>query len=298
MKRGFSIITVSKGRLEHLKQSLPRMLGQRAAEVIVVDFSCPQGTGDYVAEHFPAARVVKVEGETHFSNWKARNAGAAAATSEILVFCDADTILADGAVKWLDSHFPPRSFGYFERGAMEGFNRKGLKLGKNQLRGFLVVAAKAFRRVGGYDELFEGYAAGADTDLVDRLGLIGHAEFRLDSDIIADVIEHGNAERLEHHREPTRISYGAGFIYRTAKFALLKIKRMTELPLEVRRELYDSAHQAAANLGSSTDSVSLTVAITDRKVKMPRQLGYAEAAVKTSLRVEVSGKNRIEKIPD
>lgn len=84
-------------RLEHLKASLTRMIGQ-PAEVIVVDFSCLQGTADYVRSHFPSVRVVAVEGEAYFSNWKARNAGAAVASSDILLFCDADTVLAESAI--------------------------------------------------------------------------------------------------------------------------------------------------------------------------------------------------------
>ena len=58
----YSIVTTCMGRLDHLKESLPAMLAQPDSEVIVVDYSCPQGTGDYVAKHFPAARVVRVEG--------------------------------------------------------------------------------------------------------------------------------------------------------------------------------------------------------------------------------------------
>ena len=56
----FSIVTTCKGRLEHLKQSLPRMAAQAGAEVIVVDYDCPDGAGAWVAENFPAVRVVRV----------------------------------------------------------------------------------------------------------------------------------------------------------------------------------------------------------------------------------------------
>src|SRR5881409_3903042 len=97
LARTISIITTCMARLEHLKLSLPAMLAQPGAEVVVVDFSCPQQTGDYVAKHFGRARVVSVPGEQSFSNWKARNAGAAAATGDLLLFCDADTVLAENA---------------------------------------------------------------------------------------------------------------------------------------------------------------------------------------------------------
>ena len=161
MARTFSIITTSKGRLEHLKLSLPQMLRQNCSEVIVVDFSCPEGTGDYVRTHFPAVKVVAVEGEDYFSNWKARNAGAAAASSNVLIFCDADTVLADDAGAWISDTLPERAFGFFERAKTVRFNTSGLRLAANQLRGFHVIPAAAFRRLGGYDEVFQGYAAGA-----------------------------------------------------------------------------------------------------------------------------------------
>ncbi len=82
------------------------MVGQGANEVIVVDYSCPQGTGEFVREYFPAVRVVSVTGEEHFSNWKARNAGASIASSDVLVFVDADTLLAEGAIAWLSENLP------------------------------------------------------------------------------------------------------------------------------------------------------------------------------------------------
>jgi len=86
LPRTFSIITTCKGRLDHLKESLPAMVAQGAKEVIVVDYSCPDGTGDYVAVTYPDVRLVRVEGEQHFSNWKARNAGAEVATGDMLRF--------------------------------------------------------------------------------------------------------------------------------------------------------------------------------------------------------------------
>jgi glycosyltransferase involved in cell wall biosynthesis len=295
--RTFSIITVSKGRLDHLKQTLPRMLALGAAEVIVVDYSCPEGTGDYVQEHFPEARVVRVEDETYFSNWKARNAGAAAAAGDMLVFCDADTLLADNALERIDEQTPDRSFGFFKRAATQGFNKKGLRLALNQLRGFHVIPTATFRAAQGYDKLFEGYAAGADTDLEDRLIFIGLAPARLDPAIVEEVIQHGNEERLEHHREPISLSYGTGLIYRTAKFALLKIRRLPEIPLETRRTLYQSARTAAKRL-QEEDSVALTVSANKHAIGMPLQLGFESATLQLSIRVEVAGKKRVDKAPD
>ncbi len=78
-----SIITTCKGRLAHLKESLPAMAAQPGAEVVVVDYDCPEATTAYVREHFPAVKVVKVEGRPHFNNWEARNIGATHATAPL-----------------------------------------------------------------------------------------------------------------------------------------------------------------------------------------------------------------------
>ena len=173
MTPSFSIITTCKGRLDHLKQTLPRMLAQDA-EVIVVDYSCPEGTAEFVEREYPRAKVVRVEGEKGFSNWKARNRGAQAASGDVLVFCDADTILVEDGVQKLAQALPPKTFGYFKRGATERFNKAGLRLGSNQLRGFHAIPARAFRRLGGYDEVLLGWGAGGDTDLEERLDARGH----------------------------------------------------------------------------------------------------------------------------
>ena len=68
-----SFVTTCKGRLSALKQSLPRMVAQPHAEVIVVDYDCPEGTGAWVAAEHPAARVVQVRDAPVFNIARARN---------------------------------------------------------------------------------------------------------------------------------------------------------------------------------------------------------------------------------
>jgi len=46
----FSIVTTCKGRLGNLQQSLPTFVAQAAAEVVVVDYDCPESTGRTSAE--------------------------------------------------------------------------------------------------------------------------------------------------------------------------------------------------------------------------------------------------------
>ena len=298
MARTFSIITTCKGRLEHLKASLPKAMAQGANEVIVVDYSCPQGTGDYVAKNFPAARLVSVPGQEHFSNWKARNAGAAVATSDVLVFCDADTLLADGAIDWLSDNLPERAFGFFNSKTSRSFNQVGLRLASNQLKGFHVIPAGAFRRLGGYDEVLEGYAAGADTDLEERMALIRCARFPLDPCVIDMIIQHDTPSRTQHHAYPVKTSYAAGLLYRAAKRALLGIRGRVELSPTTREELYRAAKKAAAALGPEKDRVTLTVNIAKHPILMPRQLGYERGAQTVTLQIDISMQDVLEKIPD
>jgi glycosyltransferase involved in cell wall biosynthesis len=274
------------------------MLKQDGAEVIVVDYSCPEESGRYVKQSFPSAKVVSVGGKPYFAICDARNRGAAVASGEMLVFCDADTILAENAIKWISRTLPKKSFGGFSGVAMSGFNRSGLRLSSNQLRGFQVVSAKAFHAVGGYDDVLQGYAAGGDTDLLDRLVLKGFEPYELDTKIIEDVIEHENAARIAYHYMPVRLSYLAGLLYRRAKFAMIKLNQGKNLSVEDRSGLYQIATQQAARLDSGQDVITLHVELEHPEVGMPRQLGFEKATQKVYIAVEVSLQNRIEHIPD
>lgn len=296
LARTYSIITSCMGRLEHLKQSLPAMLRQDA-QVIVVDYSCPERSGEYVETNFPAAQVVRVEGETEYCNSRSRNAGAAIATGEMLIFCDADTIIADHGVAWIDEHLPAEKYGWITNKSAKRFVGPA-RLSRNQLRGFQVISAAAFHSIGGFDEVLHGYADGADVEIERRLHLINIGAFSLDIGIIHDVVVHGDAERVQNYADPISKSYGTGLLYSAAKLALLRLQRRPELPLEHRQNLYDAAEQAVAALRSSRDQVEISFAAEAADVGMPSQLGYRKAATRISLKVELIGETRIDKISD
>lgn len=293
----FSIITTCKGRLDHLKQSLPRMLAQKGTEVIVVDYSCPDGTAAHVEKHFPAARVVRVEGEKGFSNWKARNRGASVAKGKMLVFCDADTILTTNALEVIAASVTNTNFGFFTRASTAQFNKKGLRLEMNQLRGFQVVPMAAFRRLGGYDELLEGYAAGGDTDLEERLTFRGFKGLTLGEGIIEDVVEHDNVARFTFHRDPIKRSYAAGLLYRRAKMAVLKTRGGAGLTLKDRKSIYEAARKAANSLDYGEKKVTLTLNLEQQPIGMPRQLGFERGKSIVSLTVALDLDEKISAPP-
>jgi glycosyltransferase involved in cell wall biosynthesis len=285
------------GRLDHLKHTLSRMLEQPDSEVIVVDWSCPQDTAGYVAKHFPKARVVKVEGKDVFSNWAARNAGAAQAKGEFVVFCDADTVLRSDALQWIGANMPPRGYGHFERNATTKFNTTKLRLGFNQLRGFHVLQRALFERFGGYDDVLSGYAAGADTDLEVRLSVFGVKRFVLDPAIVEQVVEHGNEDRFRNHKIPIKTSYAAGYLYRKVKLALIRIRRRPDLPRPLREKLYAAALKAAHQLSGDQPSTRFTVGLEKEAIGMPLQLGFQKAEFSMKIDVSIKGTGPVDEIP-
>jgi glycosyltransferase involved in cell wall biosynthesis len=274
------------------------MIAQEGAEVIVVDYSCPQNSGDYVEKNFPSVVVVRVENQKGFSNWRGRNLGAQVATGNMFLFCDADTILAPNALKVIDESVADGQFGYFTRNSSAHFNKSGLRLGKNQLRGFQVVPAKGFRMLEGYDAVPSGYAAGGDTDLEERLVMLGIKRKPLGDGIVDEVIEHDNATRFTYHRNPIGLSYGAGLLYRRAKMALLKLHNTTTLPLNDRKKIYAVAFKSAQQLAQGKPVASMNVNIEKSEIGMPRQLGFEEGHCTVSITVKLSMDKKISVVPE
>ena len=286
-KPKFSIITTCKGRLEHLKQTLPSMLAQKHSEVIVVDYSCPDKTADFVREHFPDARVVHVENRKGFSNWRGRNAGADEAKGEFLIFCDADTKLAPNATEEIAKVINDRQFGFFKMEATEKFVVPGARLSLNQLKGFHVIPAKAFLEMERYDAAMTGYAAGADTDMEDRLRLGGYSPVELEAELIEEVIKHGDRERVRFHREPVGFSYAAGLWYRRAKLATMLLNRRTTISQKLSEDLAKISKQAAMRLIRSGKPTHITVIVNDEPLRMPLQLGLKDGKFRITLKIEI-----------
>src|SRR3954463_187375 len=136
-----SIVTTCKGRLHHLRQSLPLFLAQPDAEVIVVDYDCPDGRADVVPREFPAARVVAVKDRPHFDISRARNLGGDAASGEWLAFIDADIVVAPDFHQRLAPKLQPGTFHHFPRARA------------SSLWGSCVMRRADFVAVGRYDEV-------------------------------------------------------------------------------------------------------------------------------------------------
>jgi hypothetical protein len=213
----------------------------------------------------------------------------------MLVFCDADVILAKGALASIDRTLPDNAFGFLQPPPDAGA-ATAAGLGWNRLRGLQVVPAAAFDRIGGYDDLLEGYASGGDTDLQTRLTLDGLLRLPLGLEIVERVLPHTDKARLENHRMPLPVSYAAGVLYRTAKYLAMKILETSNLPLEMRSAMYGGALARARSL-TRERSAKMTLNFDDEDVPMGFLLGTDRAIKRVSVTVEIekSGPPRVRR---
>jgi glycosyltransferase involved in cell wall biosynthesis len=215
-------ITTCKGRLEHLKQTLPALMASPELEVIVVDYDCPDGAGDWVRATWPGAKVVAVSDRPVFNRSEAKNLGAAAAGGDWFFFVDADIRVSETFAHDVQSRLRPGDF-------LLADPRPG------DLWGALVVARADFTACEGYDEAMVGYGS-EDVDLISRLMIAGVREASFPS-LNFGVIPHDAALRTRFHNlTDVALSASINGFYRTAKNDLLR--QGVTIDLEGRRKLY------------------------------------------------------------
>ncbi|MEO1703341.1 MAG: glycosyltransferase [Pseudomonadota bacterium] len=262
-----SIITTCKGRLEHLKQSLPRMLDQDGAEVIVVDFSCPDGTADYVEANFSDVKTLRVADRENFLQWEARNLGAKQASGQWLAFVDADTILKPAELIRTVGKLRPKAFAKFGPGSkLERHRSDYSPLSLNSLKGFLIVERQVFEELGGYDQVLEGYGAGGDVELDYRLAFFDNEPVTLSEAIVDRVIDHGDELRLRHAGLDVMESYIRGRVYFQIKRTLLGFYK-TNLPPGAQQNIYAAATSLTQKLRQSPTS-TLTYNFQEASVRL------------------------------
>ena len=69
-----AFVVTCKGRLHHLKETLPLIVKQEPDEIVVVDYGCPDGTAAWVAVNFPRVKIVQFDSPS-FNVSHARNLG-------------------------------------------------------------------------------------------------------------------------------------------------------------------------------------------------------------------------------
>lgn len=209
MTAALSIITTCKGRLDHLKQSLPRMAAQPGTETIVVDYGCPDGTGDWVAQHYPQVCLVRVRNVEGFNASHARNIGARAATAPWLGFFDADILLAD---RFSASVLPALRNGNYYRASPVTL----------QTWGSVICHRDDFFRINGYDEAYSGWG-GEDDDLLAMLALHRITGYGFPAALLSEV-DHDDERRTRFAAVKSRwLQSRINQVYLHAKLDLVRL---------------------------------------------------------------------------
>lgn len=212
------------------------MIGQ-GIPTWVVDYACPDRSGQWVEEYFPMARVLFVH-ETPFSIARGRNIGAASVTTPWVLFCDADVLLPDNFVHLLQSELTSRRFVRF------------MSVGENSKQGtwgLCAVKRSDFLAVQGYDETFSGWG-GEDDDLYARLMMSGSEELVLQWPGLQS-LPHGDELRTRFYEQKRKVvSFVESRVYRELKYFTMKFYGVkTELPIEARRRLRQLTARAIHN---------------------------------------------------
>jgi len=227
-----TIVTTCKGRLSHLKQSLPLMLNQKGAKVVVVDYDCPDGTADWVRSNHPQAAVVHKTDQPGFRMSCARNLGAAAVNTDWLAFIDADILLSPDFVEAILPLLRPNRY------------LRAHPVSK-QTWGSFVCARDLFRKSGGYDETYRGWGA-EDDDLYEAMEWVGARGASFPGTLLSEIF-HSEAVRMRYHDTEKVTSHRINQLYRRIKFDLMNIIR-TPLPEAQRQTIYDRANEVFRDL--------------------------------------------------
>jgi glycosyltransferase involved in cell wall biosynthesis len=234
-------IVPCKGRLHHLRQSLPALVAELATHpdvtAVVVDANCPDGSAAWVqaqvANQQPQQWQVALDATPgHFNLSRARNAGAKAAAAlgaKALCFLDADVLVRRGAVALI-------------RASLAGHRVVLSAAVDNELAGFLGCDLAAFQAVGGYDEAIEGWG-GEDADLRWRLARTAGEAGTVSADALHPMV-HPHADRSAHHAlADPMLALRINSLYLQVKRDLITLMNLPELPIEHRLGIHAQVRQ-------------------------------------------------------
>src|SRR5574343_1053889 len=237
-----AFVTTCKGRLHHIKQCLPLIVAQSPAEIIVVDYGCPDKTGDWIELNLPGVKVVRVEDDPGFCLPRARNIGAQNSISPWICFIDADIITSSGWVDWMKTSLDPK---FFYRAALKNGFRDP------ETYGTVICPRKKFIEIDGYDEAFRGWG-GEDDDLYIRLSVHGGINEAPYPNVFVEAIHQDDAERTLFHDIKSKKQQGLiNILYMNTKNHLYSIG-IQNISIKNRLSIMNSIKQKIINFGDQT----------------------------------------------
>jgi glycosyltransferase involved in cell wall biosynthesis len=233
-----AFVTTCKARLHHIKITLPLIIQQSPTEIVVVDYACPDGVGDWVEELYPQVKVVRVNNEEGFCLAHARNLGAAQTTADWICFIDADIRIQGDWVQWMQQNLDQR---FFYRAA----RKEGVRI--TDTWGTCICHRSGFERIGGYDEMYRSWGS-EDDDIYRRLFLAGVAESSYPAGFV-EPIRHTDTERTRfYNQKEMMFHHCVNRFYLEAKYQIMMARNdKSQPPYEVRLQIMERIKQALAN---------------------------------------------------
>jgi glycosyltransferase involved in cell wall biosynthesis len=255
-------VTTCMGQLSYLAGTLGSLVAQPYCSCVVVDYSCPDRCGDWVLEHHPAVRVVRVGNRIDFDRAVARNLGAAAASAPWLCFVDANIRIAPNFAETVLPRLGPGCW-FGPDSTLEG------------TAGVFICARDDFLRAGRYDEVPVCWTE-ADDDLRDGLELAGVRRATFPAALLQNIAaSEVHSERSDLVEPP--LQHAINRVYRISKRDTARL-RGNALVLSMRQQLYRTVTDivtAAWSEGKPGDlSVRLPFGIVPGGWSLPRSLSY------------------------
>ena len=222
----FDIVITCKGRLEHLKQTLPLAVAQPDAQVFVVDYSCPDNSGDWVEANYPSVKVVRVPGREHYNRSESRNAGARAGDSPWLLFMDADILAHHRFVDELFERLEPNAS--YHEDAPKMTDRTGT----------FACQRSVFESLGGYDETMSDWGA-EDIDLHRNLRHAGVRKQPYDHRLLVPIAHEDEMRTRFHQEQDIALSNLANTLYSSVRRDVESMTGQT-LPEQAKQTMYRS----------------------------------------------------------
>lgn len=264
-----SFVTTCKGRLAHLRQTLPLLAAQGPeCETIVVDYDCPEHSGAWVKANFPQVAVVDSGPQAEFRITHARNLGAAVARSPWIMFIDADVLIAPGFYRYI-------------RPLLDGARLLRPATPQTDLWGSFIVPREAFMALGGFDEVLRGYG-GDDDDMCYRIAAYGRCAFNTFPDGLLSPLTHDDEDRMRFRGADERwLSQRINAFYLHIKYDLMQLAGAQPLAPELRQSIHAEvgrvmreAHAKGESRARVTVNLPMEIKVPIREGRLHRQWIY------------------------
>lgn len=192
-----SFVIPVKSRKQHLLEALPYVLNQDVDvpyEVVVVDYDCPERSGQSVLSAFKGLRVLEVSKVAGFNLSHARNIGGVRTLGRVICFSDADS---KPHKTWLANVL---------REIDRGMDIATAKPMAEDLGGTIAVRSTMFHTVRGYDEKMDGWGF-EDSDFHRRVLLAGGLQGQYAPELVGKIYHGAGIRTAFYGPKNLRASY-------------------------------------------------------------------------------------------